>query len=42
MGFSFGAQTLVKAGEDWVITRSRKGGHVKAAAQGTSALTPCA
>ena len=34
--FAFGAQTLVKAGEDWVITRSRKGGHVKAAAQSTS------
>src|SRR5262245_13891856 len=36
MGFAFGAQTLVKAREDWIVTRGRKCGHVKAAAQSTS------
>ena len=36
MRFSFGAQTLVKAREDWIVTRGRKCGHVKAAAQSTS------
>jgi hypothetical protein len=36
MGFAFGAQTLVKAREDWIVTRGRKRGHVKAAAQSTS------
>src|ERR1043166_1566715 len=36
MGFAFGAQTLVKAREDWIVTRGRKRGHVEAAAQSTS------
>src|SRR5437763_2146 len=36
MGFAFGPQTLVKAREDWIVTRGRKRGHVKAAAQSTS------
>ena len=36
MGFAFGAQTLVKARQDWIITCGRKRGHVEAAAQSTS------
>ena len=36
MGFAFGAQTLVKARQHWIITCGRKGGHAKAAAQSTS------
>ena len=36
MGFAFGAQTLVKTREDRIVTRGRKRGHVKAAAQSTS------
>ena len=36
MGFAFGARTLVKAREDWIVTRGRKRGHIKAAAQSTS------
>ena len=35
MGFAFGAQTLVKGREDWIVTCGRKRGHVKAAAQST-------
>jgi hypothetical protein len=34
--FASGAQTLVKAREDWIITCGRKRSHVKAAAQSTS------
>jgi len=36
VGFAFGAQTLVKAREDWIVTGGRKRGHVKAAAQSRS------
>ncbi len=36
MGFAFGAQTLVKAREDWIVTGGRKRGHVKTAAQSRS------
>ncbi len=37
MGFAFGAQTLVKAREDWIVTGGRKRGHVKTAAQSAAA-----
>ena len=36
MGCAFGAQTLVKAREDWIVTRGGKRGHVEPAAQSTS------
>jgi len=34
--FAFGAQTLIKVGEDWVVTGGDQCGHVEAAAQSAS------
>ena len=36
MGFAFGAQTLVKARQDRIVTSGREGSHIEAAAQSAS------